>query len=468
MNVACILILCRRVSSESEEEEDPYSWARKRRQIKDQIQASSSLLAKTSVPGHAHATPTSSTHHAPSTTASHAPSPTTSHSFPATHHAPTTTSTSHTPSPTTNDHTPSITPINHTHSTTAHHTPSSHAPSLVTNHTPFSTSPPSHNLHQVHRVPAHHKRTLEEQKSGSTKEQTQATTTEHGKSVCKASKSTGDAMEKKGSNHKMTSIKQKSGSAEERTQTSTTEHGKSTCKVSKDTGDATEGEASVDIDKDGTNTKSAKEQQNMPSNVAAAESGHVTMRQRSSDSLTLSSSHSEGEVSSEGTSQSSGSGNSRERESGGKGAGGGGMGGGAKKKSGGKQGKKSKKGKKQKEDPTVTRERSERSQRRRAHVLQRIRQDSLNTSSDEENSLTSVLDLPSLDPTLDPSHHQATGLPTPGSDSPSTRESSEGVRDVQKVKAELRRRILSKKPPAHFETPATDPVFHDVRVHHWS
>ena len=188
--------------------------------------------------------------------------------------------------------------------------------------------------------------------------------------------------------------------------------------------------------------------------LATATTAAAPSRQRSSDSLTLSSSYSESEItSSEGTSPSSSStgvqGGAKKgvakTSSSGSGGGGG--------KKGGKQAKKSKKAKKK--EQTVPKERSERSQRRRAHVLQRIRQDSLNTSSDEENSLTPLTDLPSP---FDPSFPGGMA----GSISPVKEGMVEVFRDPEKVMADLQKRILSKKPPSHFETPATDPVFHDV------
>lgn len=200
--------------------------------------------------------------------------------------------------------------------------------------------------------------------------------------------------------------------------------------------------------------------------LAVEGSSPTTHRQRSSDSLTLSSSYSEGEAtSSEGptpsTAQGSGPGQARAP--------------GAAKppssgKKSGKHSKKSKKGKKKDQQAQGKggekggHQRSPASQRRRAHVLQRIRQDSLNTSSDEENSLTPLVDLPSplLDPTFPVAGEVAgAGAGLVGGASPV----KEGVEvwDQERVRGDLQRRILSKKPPAHFETPATDPIFHEVQ-----
>jgi hypothetical protein len=165
--------------------------------------------------------------------------------------------------------------------------------------------------------------------------------------------------------------------------------------------------------------------------------GELISRQRSSDSLTLSSSVSDSEVtSSEGVSSSGNQASTKKKS---------GVGAGKKSK---KQGKKSKKGQKQsKSQPTAqqAKERSEKSMRRRAHIMQRIRNDSWNTSSDEDNSLTPLTESISTD----------TAFLEEGS--------SEVIEvDIKEVQADLQRRILSKKPPAPFDTPATDPIYHEV------
>lgn len=74
-------------------------------------------------------------------------------------------------------------------------------------------------------------------------------------------------------------------------------------------------------------------------------------------------------------------------------------------------------------------------------VLQRTRSDSYTTSSDEERWLE-------------------------GWRAGSGREGEEGreVANEEQVKAKLQRRIESRKPPALFETPATDPIFHQVKL----
>jgi len=163
-----------------------------------------------------------------------------------------------------------------------------------------------------------------------------------------------------------------------------------------------------------------------------------TKRERSSDSLTLSSSYSDNDtpngvqktalVSTHKSSHHSGK----------------------------KSGKRSKKPKQAHKNESAqskenkNKERSLASQRRRAHVLERIRRDSWNTSSDEDNSLTPATDVSSP-------------LDSSTSSTLFTDEGSKNVLvDVERVRADLQRRILSKKPPAHFETPATDPVFHEV------
>ena len=120
-----------------------------------------------------------------------------------------------------------------------------------------------------------------------------------------------------------------------------------------------------------------------------------------------------------------------------------------------KQAKKSKKShKKEQSKAKQNTERSSSSQRRRAHILQRIRSDSFNTSSDEEHSLTSSTASVGSDSSI-------TALESSGTLSDAR--GSTAVIDPEVVKSTVQRRILSKKPPSHFETPATDPVYHEVR-----
>ncbi len=73
-------------------------------------------------------------------------------------------------------------------------------------------------------------------------------------------------------------------------------------------------------------------------------------------------------------------------------------------------------------------------------VVQRSRSDSYTTSSDEERWLE-------------------------GRREGGGKEGEEGREEVdeEQVKAKLQRRIESRKPPSHFETPATDAIFHQVQ-----
>lgn len=163
-------------------------------------------------------------------------------------------------------------------------------------------------------------------------------------------------------------------------------------------------------------------------------------RQRTSDSLTLSSSVSDSEVtSSEGANcggeQTNESRNTKKPSTG--------TGRKSKKQAKSKKTKKSQK----KSQPQPSKEKTEKSLRRRAYMMQRIRNDSWNTSSDEENSLTPLTESSS-----------ETAFPELAG------EKGEAV-DTEKVKADLQKRILSKKPPAQFETPATAPIYHEVRRH---
>ena len=194
-----------------------------------------------------------------------------------------------------------------------------------------------------------------------------------------------------------------------------------------------------------------------------AKDGQVS-RQRSSDSFTLSSSPSEGETpnSSEGTSHSEDQlqrtqkglnfkdgGSSKLGLSSGKG-----------KRSSKKQSKKSKKGKGQGGQSSSLsaaeqQARSKKISKRRAYVLERIRSDSL-TSSDEEHCLgSSEMSTSSTDSgTSSLLLHQDSIL----------EDGDSAVVDVDKLKCHLQRRIMAKKPPATFETPATQPIFHEVHV----
>lgn len=81
----------------------------------------------------------------------------------------------------------------------------------------------------------------------------------------------------------------------------------------------------------------------------------------------------------------------------------------------------------------------------------RIRFDSLTTSSDEERVIDS--------PCLSRVEEVAEPLPEDGKEvGESEKESKERLRQ------RLEHKILSKKPPAMFETPATEPLFHQVHV----
>lgn len=162
------------------------------------------------------------------------------------------------------------------------------------------------------------------------------------------------------------------------------------------------------------------------SEVAGQPKTTPILRQRTSDSLTLSSSVSDGEgTSSEGASCSG------DQESGKKTA---------KKGSGGKSKKQAKKLKKS-QQKKPSKEKAEKHQKRRAHIIQRIRSDSFNTSSDEENSLAACVI------------------------AVETESGGGAVVDTKKVQDDLQRMILSKKPPSYYETPATDPIYHEVCVH---
>ena len=77
---------------------------------------------------------------------------------------------------------------------------------------------------------------------------------------------------------------------------------------------------------------------------------------------------------------------------------------------------------------------------------QRSRCDSLTTSSDEEHSSSGVEMMSST------------------STEKSTEDSGEVFIDEEALKLHLLKRIHSKKPPSHFATPATEPVFHEVSI----
>lgn len=82
----------------------------------------------------------------------------------------------------------------------------------------------------------------------------------------------------------------------------------------------------------------------------------------------------------------------------------------------------------------------------------RIRFDSLTTSSDEERVIDS--------PCLSRVEEVAEPLAEDG------REVGEGERESkERLRQRLEHKILSKKPPAMFETPATEPLFHQVYIH---
>lgn len=196
------------------------------------------------------------------------------------------------------------------------------------------------------------------------------------------------------------------------------------------------------------------------SRVAAEAKDDQVQRQRSSDSFTLSSSPSEGETpsnnSSEGTSHSE---DQLQRiQKGLSFKDGGSSKSGKGKKSSKKQSKKSKKkgkghGGQSSSSAAEQQARSKRISKRRAYVLERIRSDSL-TSSDEEHCLgSSEMSTSSTDSgTSSLLLHQDSIL----------EDGDSAVVDIDKLKCHLQRRIMAKKPPATFETPATQPIFHEV------
>ncbi len=105
---------------------------------------------------------------------------------------------------------------------------------------------------------------------------------------------------------------------------------------------------------------------------------------------------------------------------------------------GGKKGADGKRSKKSKKKKKEGRGETEGKGARRA--VHRTRSDSYTTSSDEERWLE-------------------------GRREAGRRDGGEGREavDEEQVKAKLERRIQSRKPPSLFETPATDPIFHQVR-----
>ena len=214
-------------------------------------------------------------------------------------------------------------------------------------------------------------------------------------------------------------------------------------------------------------TRATKERKLVPD----ASQDHITteakdgqvLRQRSTDSFTLSSSPSEGETpnSSEGTSHSEDQSQRTQKGSSFKDSGLSkpGLSLGKSKKSSKKQSKKSKKKGKgqggQSSSLTAAEQqaKSKKISKRRAYVLERIRSDSL-TSSDEEHCLgSSEMSTSSTDSgTSSLLLHQDSIL----------EDGDSAVVDMDKLKCHLQRRIMAKKPPATFETPATQPIFHEV------
>ena len=215
---------------------------------------------------------------------------------------------------------------------------------------------------------------------------------------------------------------------------------------------------------------SAKESKSSPgitqNHIATEPKGGQVLRQRSSDSFTLSSSPSEGETpnySSEGTSHSEDQSQRTQKGSSFKDGGSlkPSLSSGKGKKSSKKQSKKSKKkgkgqgGQSSSSSAAEQQARSKRISKRRAYVLERIRSDSL-TSSDEEHCLGS-----SEMSTSSSSTDSGTSSLFLHQDS-ILEDGDSAVVDIDKLKCHLQRRIMAKKPPATFETPATQPIFHEV------
>lgn len=126
-----------------------------------------------------------------------------------------------------------------------------------------------------------------------------------------------------------------------------------------------------------------------------------------------------------------------------------------------KKGRKSKNSTKKEQSLSSTQSagRSQASKRRRAHILQRIRSDSLNTSSDEEHLLSCT----SSDSLL-AAAAASDSVFVDSAWTDSSKDDGSAPRNTDEVKEELKRRIFSKKPPTYFETPGMDPIFHEVRT----
>lgn len=198
--------------------------------------------------------------------------------------------------------------------------------------------------------------------------------------------------------------------------------------------------------------------QNLPSSLSKKEKEHTASgkseekgleirRQRSEDSFTLSSSLSEGDVSLEQSGGPDAQIPSSKPPPGNKGKK-------ATTKKHAKKPKKSKKGndKKQKAQGGQVDDKGastqSKGQKRRPLQLQRLRSDSLTTSSDEEHTPELARRLPAMD-------EEVFSPVTP------TMETSVVV-DVERLKSQLQQKIKSRKPPSSFETPATEPIFHQV------
>jgi len=120
-----------------------------------------------------------------------------------------------------------------------------------------------------------------------------------------------------------------------------------------------------------------------------------------------------------------------------------------------KSGKKEPTGQSSSSASSQSKERSEASKRRRAHVLQRIRRDSWNTSSDEDHTLSSNNSSESLS--------QCDSVFLESSQTTDLKKEDQNAQcSVDHIKEHLRKRIFSKKPPTYFETPATDPIYHEA------
>ena len=112
-------------------------------------------------------------------------------------------------------------------------------------------------------------------------------------------------------------------------------------------------------------------------------------------------------------------------------------------------GKKKKKGEKKKEGHKVEQVKKKGdSMKTKKASIQRLRFDSLTTSSDEERGI----DSPHL------SRVEEVAEPLPERGEVEKKEESE-----ERLRQRLERKVLSKKPPAMFVTPATEPLFHQVQ-----